>query len=232
MKVATAVYLSLLLLYLSLEAAAAKTIDIPYSVTFVTQGAIGDGSYDDLDLFGSKNLIGLPFANEFTLTKPWTVTTEGGGYYKLIYASTTDTFSVNGYSFSFAGNGLGGNYSFSTYDRRAALVEGSQGSYDDIRAFTGVDRTPPLWYTDLSSANIFSNNTVVGSGGGLFGIFELSKGWVTNLELDNTSITSTHTTITITLPEQSTWILKLFGFAGLALASYASFHRKRVTAAA
>lgn len=208
--------------------ALAETVTVPYSVTFTAVGTIVSGSYDNLGLFGGGDLVGLSFVDTLTVVYPgvpWNVLS--GGYYTGVDdGAGTDTFAVNGHSYSFSGDSYAFNLVFPDVDERYELIDDSSGSsYYDVRYYSLVKRSPSQWSSDPAAANIFSNNTVSGSSGtsaffGLFFIFVLGAGEQTSFVLDDSSVQSTYATTAIVIPEPSTWVMMLLGFASLGYTGY------------
>jgi len=197
--------------------ASAATVVVPFSATFVAQGTIADG-IDQLDLFGGGDLTGLPYTDTYTIDFvgiPYKVL--DGGYYTSLQGPGTVTTTINGHSFTIDFEGFAGNFANPGYDRRGVAIdeEGQSGPYDLLRAFDGVDRSPSQWATDPAGANIFQDNTVYGSGTGVFLAYTPTT--KTALDLDITSITSTYTTTTVSIPEPRAWSLMLVGLGGLGL---------------
>jgi hypothetical protein len=185
----------------------------------VSTGTIGAGSYDDRDLFGGGNLVGLPFTNVMTTQVPTPPIPILVGYlYTSVQGPTTDTFSVNGFSYTMTGtDGVGLNELFDTNeDRRAGGLDGvgPGGPYEVLRVVTGVNRSPSQWASDPAGKSIFSDSTVTGLASGTFYALP-NSGPVTNLDLETTSIVSSFTTSPVDIPEPASWALLVVGFGAI-----------------
>jgi hypothetical protein len=141
-------------------ALAHKTIIVPYSATFTSQGMVLNG-VDDLDIFGGGDLSGTPYSNSITVVYP-------GIPYKAIRGLpivhfggfATDTISMNGISFSFGGNGYFGNFTYHGSDQRIGNIYEFGGVYNDILSHEQALRFPSTWTTP-SERSVFSNDTVI-----------------------------------------------------------------------
>jgi PEP-CTERM motif len=225
--------------------AEAGTVVVPSSITFIATGTIKTG-VDPADLFGGGDLSGLPYVASYTFqTSPSTSppyyccvvssTGPGGAVSELNPATSATlnvsaTITVNGDTFALSGTGNASNAAFSVEDERALLVDGKTSGGIPASLGTVVARIPPLWFGIPGATDLFDDNTLNGvTGGGGNSEFAASDGTFAFL---NVSSISQHLdgTMEVPIPEPSTWVMLLLGFAGLGYAGLCG--RRRIPAGA